>query len=103
MNEGRDRFLTESMGGCWHDYDLDKPINTYSLEGYVCEKCRNFILGNYDFSTDEDFTRLWTWAKSQDALRTVVASAREQDFKDPEKGAFNRDSFADMVYSLLKK
>jgi len=66
MNEVRDRFLTEFMGTCWHDYDPDKPINTYSLEAYICNKCKGFILGNNDFSTDEDFTKLWKWATAQE-------------------------------------
>lgn len=30
MNEERDRFLTEAMGMCWHDFDPDDHINTYS-------------------------------------------------------------------------
>ena len=46
MNEERDRFLTEAMGWCWHDYDPDTYVNTYSLEAHVCNKCKGFILGN---------------------------------------------------------
>lgn len=36
MNEECDRFLTEFMGAGWHDHDPDKPLNTYSLEVYIC-------------------------------------------------------------------
>lgn len=46
MNEDRDRYLTQAMGECWHAFDPDKPVNTYSLEAFICEKCKSFILGN---------------------------------------------------------
>jgi hypothetical protein len=49
MNQERDKFITEAMGRCWHDYDIDKPLNTYSLEAYICEKCTGFVLGNCRF------------------------------------------------------
>jgi len=57
LKEERDRFLTEAMGACWHEYDPEKPLMTYSLIAYVCEKCKNFILGSNDFSMEEDFAK----------------------------------------------
>lgn len=38
MNESRDKFLTEWMGQCWHEYRtiLDNSFNGYHNE---CEKC----------------------------------------------------------------
>lgn len=103
MNEQRDKFLTELMGQCWHDYDIEKPINTYSLEAYICKKCKGFILGNNDFSQEEDFMRLLGWAKDQKALKRILNAFDEKDFFDKEHGKFYREKFADSVYEFLKK
>ncbi|MCX8111367.1 MAG: hypothetical protein N3D15_08990 [Syntrophorhabdaceae bacterium] len=102
MKEGRDRFITESMGQCWHDYDIDKPINTYSLEAYICKKCKGFILGNNDFTIEEDFQRLWQWAKGQKDMEDLIARFNEASFKDKEEGTTYRNKFADAVYDYLK-
>jgi hypothetical protein len=102
MNEERDRFITESMGQCWHAYDLDKPLNTYSLEAYICEKCKGFILGNYDFTKEEDFSHLWRWAQGQEKMSVLVKQFREEDLRSPEGGEGLRDSFAEDVFRLLK-
>jgi hypothetical protein len=103
MNEERDRFLTEAMGTCWHDFDPDAHINTYSLEAYVCKKCKGFILGNNDFSVEEDFLRLLNWAQGQERIQGLLAGFNELDFKDTGKGPSVRNSFADELYLLLKK
>lgn len=101
MNEHRDRFLTEYMGFCWHDYDPDKNLNTYSLEAYVCNKCKGFILGNNDFSVEEDFLRLLGWVKKQDNLQQFLASYNENDLLGSDKGNA-RDGFADRLCATLK-
>jgi hypothetical protein len=102
MQEERDRFLTEAMGQCWHDYDLDKPINTYSLEAYICEKCKGFILGNYDYTTEEDFARLLRWAQGQEKMSALMERIKEEDFHDHERGKAARDTFAEQVFRILK-
>ncbi len=102
MNQERDRFITEQMGWCWHDYDPDKPLNTYSLEAYICTKCKGFILGNNDFSQEEDFLRLWKRAKEKEDLQEFVAAFNEQDFTDRNKGLMCREKFADELYARLK-
>lgn len=99
MKEERDRFLTEAMGECWHQYDPEKPLMTYSLIAYVCEKCKNFILGNYDYSTAEDFTRLWKWAGEQDYLADTVAELS----KGLNEGSVSKDGAADALYEFLKR
>lgn len=90
MKEQRDRFLTEAMGACWHVYDPEKPLMTYSLIAYVCEKCHNFILGSNDFSIPEDFTKLWAWAKAEGSLGEFVA-LYEKGMND---GSLDRDRAA---------
>lgn len=103
MNAERDRFLTEAMGMCWHDFDPDNHINTYSLEAYICTKCKGFILGNNDFSGEEDFSRLLSWVKGQKQFQEFLAHFKELDFKDPGKGLSSRDRFADELYLSLKQ
>ncbi len=102
MNEERERFLTEAMGMCWHDFDPDNHINTYSLEAYVCRKCKGFILGNNDFTVEEDFSRLMDWVKGQKQLQEFLGRFNEADFKDAGKGQASRNRFADELYILLK-
>lgn len=102
MNEERDRFLTEVMGVCWHDFDPDAHINTYSLEAYVCKKCKGFILGNNDFSVEEDFSRLLDWVKGQGRFQELLAGFDELDLKDTGKGQAARDRFADELYRQLR-
>lgn len=103
MNEERDRFLTEAMGMCWHDFDPDSYINTYSLEAYVCKKCKGFILGNNDFSVEEDFARLLNWARGEERFKELLARFSELDLKDGKMGPSARNSFADELCLLLKK
>ncbi len=102
MDDERNRFLTELMGHCWHDYDIDKPINTYSLEAFICKKCKGFILGNNDFSQEEDFMRLFNWAKGQEKLKKITEEYNEEDFKDPERGKTYRERFANSIYDFFK-
>ncbi len=85
------------MGACWHDYDPDDYINTYSLEAYVCRKCKNFILGNNDFSTEEDFLKLWKWAHEYPALKRLVGD-HEGRMPEDETG---RNAFADTACAIL--
>ncbi|HOV89579.1 MAG TPA: hypothetical protein PKW07_02585 [Syntrophorhabdaceae bacterium] len=102
MDDERNRFLTELMGQCWHDYDIDKPINTYSLEAFICKKCKGFILGNNDFSQEEDFMRLFNWAKDQEKLKKITEEYNEGDFRDPERGKLYRERFANSIYDFFK-
>lgn len=41
--------------------------------GFVCRKCREFLVSNNDFSTEEDFERLLRWALSRADLRSLLA------------------------------
>jgi hypothetical protein len=102
MNEERDKFLTETMGACWHRFDVEKPTMTYSLLAYVCEKCGLFILGNNDFSNDEDFPKLWAWARDRSFLDSLVKAYAGSDGKGPSESAM-RDAFADEVYAVLRR
>jgi hypothetical protein len=99
MNQERDRFLVEKMGECWHEWDPEKGINTYSLEAYVCERCKGFILGNRDFSTEEDFRILMQWARTQPALENICAALTDSQNRE----AATRSEIADFLYARLKQ
>lgn len=36
------KFITDAIDWCWHTYDENKPLMTYSLYPYVCDKCESF-------------------------------------------------------------
>ena len=64
MNESRDKFLTELMGGCWHEPELfpEERIRRH----HRCSKCKKHIQetgGNPDFSTWGYFGVLWRWVR----------------------------------------
>lgn len=98
-NDERNRFLTEAMGECWHDFDLGCPVLTCKGGGFICGKCRDFVISNNDFETEEDFSKLWKWAASLPELRERLREEKESSFSD----RISRRGFADRVYDLLKK
>ncbi len=103
MNPERDRFLTEAMGQCWHDYDPDKPVMTYSLIGYLCTKCGNFILANNDFSTGEDMAKLLAWASDREDLRGIIPPQSADRLSGPGALAEEREELAEAIYRRLKE
>jgi len=99
-DEERNRFLTLAMGECWHDYDLGSPVLTCKGGGFICRTCREFIVSNNDFATEEDFSRLWRWLDTVPMLDEWRAHREEQVFPD---GPAGRRAFAHTVYELLMK
>lgn len=57
MNIERDKFLTESIGECWHENELTMDANDGSLY-WRCRYCHKEDIRNIDFSTWEGFGRL---------------------------------------------
>lgn len=61
------KFLTESMGECWHEWALEK--DTPPFREYSCNKCNMVYVINpsdkIDFLTWEGFGKLWEWAIKQ--------------------------------------
>ena len=97
----RDHFLTEKMGSCWHECDADLPAKNLSFTGYTCKKCGNFFFTNNDFSTEEDFMKLFNWANDQGQLSPVVSQFEAQHLMNEETGGQSRKKFADVLYALL--
>mgnify|MGYP000848497157 CR=1 FL=1 len=102
MNEKRDKYITEAIGWCWHTYDENKPLMTYSLYAYVCDKCKSFILGNNDFSTYENFEKLLAWANNQENLTGLISSYGEKSLLEPKENNPVREKFLDELLDFLK-
>lgn len=98
-NDERNRFLTIAMGECWHDFDLGCPVLTCKGGGFICGICRDFVVSNNDFETEEDFSRLWKWTNSLPEFGERLEGEEESSFVD----RLSRRRFADRVYDLLKK
>ncbi len=99
MNEERDRVFTEAMGECWHEYDLAKPVLTCKGGGFVCRKCKDFLVANNCFSTEEDFEKLWTWAQRQPRLAGLCARYAGNTGSLP-LSADDRERFADDLFVM---
>lgn len=100
VNEERDRFLTDAIGGCWHDGG--KPVTMFTLQGQICSKCGMFFTTRNDFSTLEDFLRLYDWARGEPDLADFVAAFRAPDLVNEKRGPAERKRFADGLYLILK-
>jgi hypothetical protein len=101
INEERDRFLTHAMGGCWHEHGDGKPVTMFNLKGHICAKCGLFYSSRNDFSTPEDFLKLYEWAKNDPGIEEFIAKFRARDFMNEKRGPQKRKEFADGLYRLL--
>jgi len=102
MNEARDKFLTEAMGECWHEWgSYNSAVHTR-----FCNKCfadkRHGI--NTDFSTPDGFFKLWNWAQKQewwlesaDWLNGGLNTMHVYEY------LINPNRFAAMVYNYLRE
>lgn len=93
-NIERDKFLTEAMGECWHQW-----CTKSSFSGF-CDKCQTQIVDKTqnDFSTWEGFGKLWEWAQKQDGWRDFIA----YEFGWGDFSIIDPDKFANAVYKFLK-
>lgn len=101
MNKERDKFLTESMGECWHEWKRSCGC----CPGY-CKKCSadESLVENNDFSEWEDFGKLFLWAKQQDWWDTLFwqRDSKEILHTYDVENLIHPDHFADAVYAFLK-
>jgi hypothetical protein len=114
MNTDRDKFLTEAMGECWHEWVIipEQP-RKYSKHQH-CIKCdkRQTLLWDCietlrtDFSTWPGFGKLLEWAQEQDekfwvgfALQTRIVVNGCISF---DLSLINPDRFANSVYEFMK-
>ena len=89
------------MGYCWHECEPEAVSKQLSFKGRTCRKCGDFFFTNNDFSTEEDFMKLLTWANDQDSLSPVVSQFESGYFMDRGTGQMSLKRFADILYALL--
>lgn len=116
MNTERDKFLTEQMGECWHEWE-----QVYNEGGSKCKTCGKYwplppdeetrkVIQGCNFSTREGFGKMWEWAKGHEWWATFtgplygpkVNNSALPIFNDVDY-AINPDRFADAVYEFLKR
>jgi hypothetical protein len=122
----RDKFLTEAMGECWHEWSEDcKQVGEECNEWeYTCTKCKQkgheheftgFYPEENNFSTWADFGKLWEWAQTQEWFYQFTQYTHGEDsylteqyncFWDLWNSFFkeyaNPDRFANALYEFLK-
>ncbi len=100
VNEARDKFLTFCINACWHESSGESVVRLGST-GHICSKCGMFYTVQNDFSTPEDFLKLWEWAKNNSSLDEFTKHFRPADFMNEKKGPRTRKQFADGLYKIL--
>jgi hypothetical protein len=109
-NIERDKFLTEAIGICWHESNVEQAKYFQNLG---CDKCNSGFIRGLDgkpdgmpnFSTWEGFGKLWEWANKQ----AWWCKFRGYVFVRPDLDRMitcswiNPDTFADKVYQHLKE
>ena len=109
MNTERDRFLTEAMGECWHEFDAEPSLfGEWEDESNYCNKCSyrkglNDVLPVNNFSSWEDFGKLWDWASSQVGLLRMITNELDENDSYRWTHWVHPDRFADAVYAYLKE
>jgi hypothetical protein len=99
-DDERNRFLTLAMGECWHSFELGCPVYTCKGGGFICGLCRDFVVANNDFATEEDFSKLWSWIQTVPELREWASESGEALLLSDHAG---RRAFADRVYEFLRR
>lgn len=110
MNTERDKFLTEAMGECWHEYETRDIFIDSFFGSHLYNFCTKCNITDKDakpytnFSTWDSFGKLYSWCKEQEWW-TMFCYYRFGDgnyigykvfeFIDPDK-------FANTVYEFLK-
>jgi hypothetical protein len=104
MNTERDKFLTEAMGGCWHDFS---KLQNMGFTAYlICDKCgATEINETTNFSTWGGFGKLWEWSQKQEWWTMFCFKMKDQidwDIDDFLNHHINPDRFADAVYEFVR-
>jgi hypothetical protein len=95
MNTERDKFLTEMMGECWHEYNLD---GSYAPPCKLCG-CQ---YDQVSFSTWKGFEFLFGKAKSSEKVGIIVT--QQLLIAVLEKSLENiPDRFADILCDYLRR
>lgn len=101
----RDKFLTEAIGECWHEWkEVCRAGNCWGY--HECQECGK-LLGQYkpveqnNFSTWQGLGKLWEWATQQEWWYLFLYTYG--DGNNIYYRYINPTKFADAVYEFLKK
>lgn len=110
--EERDKYLTEAMGECWHEFTLDDP-HLKPVEGSYgicnCGYRINYLhfhahtKYNPKFSTWDGFGKLYEWSVEQDWWYEFLFewSGEIISFSIPYKLVYP-NPFANVIYEFLR-
>ena len=111
----RDKFLTEAMGECWHEWeghvsDYKRCMKCHKDGGYP-EGFRVRLINN-NFSIWEGFGKLWEFCQKQEWWNDFCLHHKDSDNMKVaivvmssnylHEDIINPDRFADAVYEYLK-
>ena len=119
MNIERDKFLTEAMGECFHDWETSDAMP----DGWIfkCKKCSEkwrtidynemfptFPYEGVNFSIWENFGKLWEWSQKQEwwgyfIHKNYCKNGKQLTVDTMLSNLINPDKFADAVYEYLKE
>lgn len=115
MNSERDKFLTEAMGECWHEYNEEISDKCCKCEEDILpyvkawlatpeNKAEPVIERLFNFSTWEGFGKLWEWAMKQEWwIRNFIIEPWKSNHIAVDMRLINPDIFADALEKFLKE
>lgn len=99
----RDKFLTEAMGECWHEWEGHWTDYKKCLNCKTYDKLRNARWKNNNFSTPDGFFKLWNWVNAQDWIEDFEYKIGQGERGWYYKTSINPDNYANEVYEYLNK
>lgn len=117
MKNERDKFLTEAMGECWHEWEGPQYYKQVDdSPRYVCQLCgigSAYNTRQTDFSTWTGFGKLWEWAQGQEWWgmfgdkviydESDITHEKHQQWISDLEWFIRPDRFADAIYIFLKE
>lgn len=111
MNKERDKFLTEQLGECWHEaghrrrisnnmVQRDCACGVSSMWEIISVEPAKYRFLRRDFSTWENFGKLWEWSQQQEWWREFSFDVLRAPYIFLE--LINPDNFANAVCEFLK-
>lgn len=103
MSTERDKYLTESLGECWHGISrTNNPRHTCTKCGLKSDELYTFTFNN--FSTPDGFFKLWNWAQEQEwFIPFTFKMSMIGDSYHMRTDIIHPDRFSNAVYKFLKE
>ena len=107
-NEEINKYLTEAMGECWHDWK-----NLPKIRSAQCVKCTTLFHRAQinDFFTWQGFGKLWEWATKQEwwnyfqdmVIGDTDVYENDEFTEYVDVNFINPTNFANAIYKYLKE